>query len=221
MFDQLSTPVRSHALSTLLEYQQKYPTGVGVWTDFLIHDSNNTDYAYFTTPKTALYYPILGGRSDRQEEVVAALEMEFPWEALLEGILNTDDTDGDLVTVVEGSCSKQEYSFQVSATNATYLGQGDLSVDPSSIDAPPPVNSTYEGHALAVYSQLDMNMSMSMDNSSLCRVRLRVYATEEFRNSYMTNRPEIARAVVLAVFICFVGVFCVMIVLWKTNQIGW
>ena len=50
---------------------------------------------------------------------------------------------------------------------------------------------------------------------------LRVYATEEFRNSYMTNRPEIARAVVLAVFICFVGVFCVMIVLWKTNQIGW
>ncbi|CAB9506384.1 Receptor-type guanylate cyclase gcy [Seminavis robusta] len=206
MYDQMSNPIRAQALNVLMT---KPPQPLsGVYTDFLIYDSNLTDYAYYSTPRAALYAPVYD--SANEDSVVATVDLEFMWETFLADIL--DDYVEAIVVVAESSCSGRQYSFQVQGINASYMGAGNLAPDPKTFSAPSPVNSTYEAFRQIILPSSDADASAN-DTSSPpqlpCQYRLSVYATEEFKASFMTHKPEIYRWIVLGIFLFAVGVFLV------------
>jgi len=215
MYDLMSNAVRSQALSALMASNGKDKNTTGVLTDFLIHDTNMTDYAYYATPRTSLYYPIFDNVD--HEHVVAALDFEFMWETFLEGIIVDDDeTPGPMVVVVESTCTarnddfvpESEFSFWVEGVTASFLGVGDHSTDPKDFSAPPPTLSSYD-HYRDV-----LNLPYDPSANNPCTFRLRIYATPEFKDIYVTKFPDhckwIVLALLLAVTLVFITYDCVV-----------
>jgi hypothetical protein len=204
MYDQMSNPIRAHALNALLSAE--HPIS-GILTDFMIYDSNLTDYAYYTTPRTTLYTPIY--ESADAEVVVATLDLEFMWETFLAGIL--DDDVESLVVVAQSSCSGHEYSFDVSGSRSTYLGSGDLHKLSSSFEPPKPVNSTYEAFLQVLFPSSNFTASnATLDASQLpCQFRISVYSTQDFMDVYVTNMPEIYRWFILGGSLFMVSAFLI------------
>jgi hypothetical protein len=204
MYDQMSNPIRSHALNALL--LAEHPVR-GVFTDFLMYDSNLTDYAYYTTPRATLNTPVYD--SANREVVVATLDLEFMWETFLVGLVE-DDVE-PLVVVAKSSCGGHEYSFTVNGSAATYLGAGNLSPDPADYWALTPANSSYEAFLQLLFPSSNLTASNATSDASQlpCQFQISVYATPEFQDFYITGMPEIIRWIILGVFLFMVSVFLI------------
>ncbi|CAB9506382.1 Receptor-type guanylate cyclase gcy [Seminavis robusta] len=204
MFDQMSTPIRAQALRAMT----RQPSGV--LSDFLFHTANGTDYVEYTTPHAGLYHAI---PTTLLDPFVAAIYFEFSWTGFLQDILKENDLkdDATLLVVVESSCdgipnNTKEFSFEYNAQNqVSYVGVGDWSDDPTTFSAPYSVNSTFAQFAAVM--QYDNTTTTTSNTTSLCHYRLRVCATEELRDSYLSNAPMWARWIFLGVFLCTIGVF--------------
>lgn len=198
LFDQVSNPARAQALMALQLQKQ------GAMADFLLRGSNGSDYVYYPSPNTALYYPIFA-TTDIKLDLVGALNFNFPWESLLQQTL-AEGTDG-IVIVVQSSCGR-EYSFGVNDATVTYMGEGAIipDADDDDFNAPQAVNSTYEAFA----EILQPNPPPTANAASIsCQYRLRMYASRALLNSYLSYDPDMYQAIVLAVFLFTIGTFIV------------
>jgi hypothetical protein len=198
MFNKLSNPVRGNTIQMAMDQQGT------VMSDFLYHDTNHSDVAYYSEPYSVMTYPIFDESLDiiNSNDLVGVVDMELRWGSLLGDLL--EDYNAPLVVVVESSCGTN-HSFKVEGVNVTYMGIGDLHYD--EIDGYKRMHSDYDD-----YASLFVDHGIDPAKATLaraCHFRLIVFPTNLFKKAFFKNNPQVYRGIVLAVFIMTVGVFVV------------
>lgn len=191
LFDQASNLVREQAVERMI--LNRGP----VTSAFLYQDSNGTDYANYTIPRSFISYPIYQNLS-LSSDIVASLNMEFRWEAVLSGILV--DYGQPLTVVVQNACGGA-FTYNVTGLKATFAGKGALYQ--KDVDGYTPMNSSYAGFA-AVFAA---HGGAPIASESACFYKLNVYATKDFKKSYLGTSPQIYKGIVLVVFLAMVVMF--------------
>ncbi|CAB9527788.1 expressed unknown protein [Seminavis robusta] len=224
MFHQSSNPVREQALLGMMTV----PHG-GSCSNVLLHSSNQTDHAYYATPRSNLYYPLW--RSLTDADIVGALALEFRWETLLgTKVLEDEDVQHSVVVVLDTNCeasAAHAYSFEVTSSTVDYLGEGAL-YDPK-VEVDEIVASEYDEFAkrllhhppFSTASQLDddglrfvnettglVGSTNHTNGTALCDFRIRIYPTEPYRSSFLTHTPLYAK-----MFVAFIFIFTIMVFL--------
>jgi class 3 adenylate cyclase len=193
LFNEMTNVVRAQALESMLLREGS------VMSQFLFLDTNGTDFASFTAPRSTIYYPIYDSlNSDRA--VVGTLDMELQWESFLEGIL--DDFKRPLIAVVDNTCGGV-YSYEVSGLNASFIGAGDHHDD--DVDGYTSTASSYASFA-AIFDEHGKT-PFSSESERACNFKISVYATSAFKNEVLTTAPDIYRWIVLCVFLTMVMIF--------------
>lgn len=203
MYNQLSNAVRERA--TVLMFQRKGST----ISTFLYLDTNKTDYAEFSAPRSVITAPIYQSTDTSNETAVGAVNFEFRWEPVLSGSL--PDEDQPLDVVVENYCGGM-FTFEVSGVDATFQGEGDL--HNANVDGYSPTSSSYEVFA----GMFDKFGETPISPETGCNYRLSAYASSEFKGKYLTSNPMVYRGVVLAVFLSMVLIFVVYNCLVERSQ---
>jgi class 3 adenylate cyclase len=199
LFNEMTNLVRAQALESMLVREGS------VMSQFLFLDTNGTDFASFTAPRSIIYYPIYDSlNSDRA--VVGTLDMEVQWESFLEGIL--DDFKKPLVAVVDNTCGGV-YSYEVSGLNASFIGAGDHHDD--AVDGYTSAASSYSSFA-AIFDEhgkapLSYESGSGSESESACNFKISVYATSSFKNESLSAAPDVYRWIVLCVLLSMVMIF--------------
>ena len=191
MFNHFSNPIREEALLGMLS------TAGGSCSNFLLQDSGRTDYAFYSTPRSTMYYPLF--EAIHSFDIVGSIALEFEWESLFAGVMEAEDAP--LRVVLESSCGGN-LTLEVSGESVSYIGEGaqyDTSVSVKEIQAS-------EYNQFAAHLQQDLS---SENRSSVCDFRFQVYPTEEFRQSFLTNTPMYLKLLVAASFVFTISVFLV------------
>lgn len=191
MFNHMSNPVREEALLGM------FTTAGGSCSNFLLEDSGRTDYAFYSTPRSTMYYPLF--EAIHSVDIVGSIALEFEWELLFAGVM--EEEDAPLMVVLESSCGGN-VTFEVSGAEVSYMGEGaqyDSSVSATEIQA---------SEFILFADQLQQDSSPE-NRSSVCDFRFVVYPTEEFRQSFLTNTPLYLKLLVAASFIFTIGVFLI------------
>lgn len=189
MFNHLSNPFREEALTGMLA------TAGGSCSNLLLHDSGRTDYAFYSTPRSVIYYPLF--EVVHSLNIVGSIALEFEWKLLFAGVMEEDLAP--LIVVLESSCGGN-VTFEVSGDDVFYVGQG------SQYDASVSVSEIQESDYSMFAAQLQQDSSFA-NTSSGCDFRFKVYPTEEFRQSFLTNTPMYLKLLVAASFIFTISVF--------------
>jgi class 3 adenylate cyclase len=191
LFNEMTNVVRAQALENMLLREGS------VMSQFLFLDSDGTDFASFTAPRSTIYYPIYDSlNSDRA--IVGTLDMELQWESFFEGILV--DFKEPLVVVVDNTCGGV-YSYEVSGLDARFIGTGDQHDD--NVDGYKSKASSYASFA-TIFDEHGKN---PISSESACNFKISVYASSSFKNDILTAAPDIYRWIVLCVFLSMVMIF--------------
>lgn len=189
LFNEQSNLVRAQAIQGMMQAQGP------CMTDFQYLDTKNNDFASYASPRGTVYYPImdkLGGYA------AGSLGFEYAWSAMLTGVVDAQELP--VVVVVQNQCSGN-FSFLVNGLNVSFMGPGDL--HNSDINGYTVVSSSYSAFS-AVFGEFRRYLVASKE----CNYRLNVYATSSYYAAFTnTNKPEVYRGIVLAVFVFVVGVF--------------
>lgn len=194
MFNLMSNQVREAGIEEMV-----FRDGCTV-SNFLFQDSNGTDFANYSDPRASIYYPIRA-TADSTSTIVATVQMEFKWATVLNAGYGDENGLLPLVAVIENACGGEQFSFTVTGSAASFLGPGDLH-DATVVDYQP-LNSSYASFA----ALLDPHGNIPVDPATACNYKITVYPSKAFRSSFFTSKPDIYRAIVLAVFFIIVIVF--------------
>jgi class 3 adenylate cyclase len=189
-FNEMTNLVRAQALESMLLREGS------VMSQFLFLDTNGTDFASFTAPRSTIYYPIYDSlNSDRT--IVGTLDMELQWESILGDIL--DDSKRPLIAVVDNTCGGV-YSYEVSGVTASFIGAGDQ--HDNDVDGYMSTASSYASFA-AIFDE----HGRAPLSSESCNFKISVYATSSFKNDILSAGPDVYRWIVLCVFLSMVTIF--------------
>jgi hypothetical protein len=123
--------------------------------------------------------------NDKDSELVAMLTAALPWHSYFENVL----PEGiDVVILVVSNTCNQTFTYAIEGPEITYLGIGDHH-DPK-----------YDDNAVVT----GLTSFVSVEN---CVYTFRLYPTEEFENTYVTNNPWIYTAAVVFIFLLTTMVF--------------
>jgi hypothetical protein len=165
LFDETSNTVRAHAI-----FDMTGRNGSTI-SSFLFQDTNTSDVAYYHTPRSNLYYPILNNPD--VGDVVGSINFQITWEMFFSGAaLENNET---IVVVIENSCGGV-FSYEIAGENANFLGPGklyDQKVDGNSESKP----SSYATFA----SLFDYHGAAPVDMDTFCSYRITPYATSQFK----------------------------------------
>jgi hypothetical protein len=205
LFDQASNRVREQALDLMF-----LRSGCSMST-FLFQDTNGTDYANYSLPRSMISYPVFKNLSSTSVftpiestaaaggDIGASLNLEFRWEPVLSGILV--DYSAPLTVVVQNECG-EEYTYTVTGMKATFVGPG--AIFDETVDGYSPVNTSYE----AFEALLAAHGGIAMEGETICSYKLDVYATNAFKQGYLDGQdPGLYKGIVLGFFIVLVLIF--------------
>jgi hypothetical protein len=205
LFDQASNRVREQALDLM------FLRGGCSMSTFLFQDTNGTDYANYTLPRSMISYPVFKSLSSASVftptepsaapggDIGASLNLEFRWEPVLSGILV--DYSAPLTVVVQNECG-EEFTYTVTGMKATFVGQG--AIYDKTVDGYSPVNTSYE----AFEAVLAAHGGIAMEGETVCSYKLDVYATKPFKQEYLDGQdPGLYKGIVLGFFIILVLIF--------------
>jgi cytoskeletal protein RodZ len=198
LFDQASNNVREQALDLM------FVRGGCSMSTFLYQDTNGTDYANYSLPRSVINYPVyknltaIGVGGEPAGDIGASLNFEFRWEPVLSGILF--DYNAPLTVVVQNECG-EAFTYTVSGAKAVYVGQG--AIYDKSVDGYTPANTSYAG--FDVLFAAHGGASIAAENS--CSYKLSVYATSAFKKAYLGQNPGLYKGIVLGFFLVLVLIF--------------
>jgi hypothetical protein len=116
LFDETSNSVREKALQDLMAR-----TG-SIMSPFLFQDTDSSDFANYSTPRSSLYYPIFEGIDNKR--IVASINLELEWKTFLENAID-EGYENPVLAVVEDSHGRQ-FTYNVTGPEAVFWGEGDL-----------------------------------------------------------------------------------------------
>jgi hypothetical protein len=166
MFDEASNDVRSRALEQLENRRGSVSSG------FLYQDTNRSDMAYFATPATNIYYPIIIDATNFS--VVGILGLLVTWETLLGDILGST-TNSSLIVLVENQCGGM-FSFSIEGSKALLIGSGDQH-SARVADYTPLLNTSYADF-LSVF---EPHGDRTWDSDTSCAFRMSSYPSSQFK----------------------------------------
>ena len=189
MFNLHSETARQHALDDMLEYE--VPTFTA-----LLHLVQHTEM----NPSSILFYPVFNRFKDvgyndfdqpLRRKIVGSVSIVFTWEDMLRKVL-PGYINGMIVvleSIVSDTVPKQLWTYDVSGEVVTLLGEGDLH---------DPQFDEYQHSVQANVAKEAIDLGIV---DYLITYRLRIYPSTEFRNGYLSHKPEIMTAVVMCVFV--------------------
>jgi hypothetical protein len=206
LFQLSSNPVRERSIESMKLGR------IPIMTDFLINNTNGTDYVVYATPHSAFFSPlfdevstILSGDGlavvpSANATIVGALVLDVPWTQLLPNWVEVEGNNQTLVAVVESDCggssAANTYSFQMASSRGiVFLGNGD--------EHNPKVN----GYTPVVKSFNSSSLPSAQNTFGSCGFTISIYPSQEFKEVYFTTRPDIFRVIVLVVFVSVICVF--------------
>lgn len=192
MYHPRSNRVREQAILSSID------SAAGACSDVLLHASNRSDFVFYATPRSTIYYPLW--ESLHKQTIMASLGLEFRWETFFTGVL-PESVEKPLLIVLQSSCGGNNYTFEISGTQgAVYRGHGDLQEEVESNAVP--IASSYNEFKSRLQEATDQN-------STSCAFRITVFPSNDFRQSFLTNAPMYLKLLVGGVFFFTIMVFIV------------
>jgi hypothetical protein len=165
------------------------------FTELIRSKTGNPSLNYTGDPMTNFYYPIFDS-FDLDRKMVAMYTSIIYWPTFFTGILPPSDIG--IVCVVENTCG-DVFSYEINGEGATFLGNEDAhDRDWDYLEVLYPFASL---RSSAKFSFSDTSVKLNEDQ---CQHFLRIYPSNELRESTVTSTPLISCIVVAAVFI-FIG----------------
>jgi class 3 adenylate cyclase len=164
----------------------------GVWNvDETGYIDENDDYDSREVPVSTLLYPIFDKVVGDDKTVVAVLDVDFEFGNFFTSVL---PPNANSIICVVSNCD-QVFSYVVTGTRAVYMGAEDLH-DP-----------LFDGFmASTLMADFDDSMGGTVYNGAnintkYCPWEVRVYATQDLKDEFVTARPLYYMMVVLGVFL--------------------
>lgn len=167
LFDEASNRVRGSALDQMMKH-----TGSAM-SSFLFQNNNLTDMAFYQSPRSNLYYPIVND-SVAPRTIVGSIDLQFKWETALQDAV--EDYNETIIVVVQNSCGGN-YTYQVNGVHAKYLGPGDH--HDSTVGDYVVSSSSYATFA----SLFDEHGEVQIDIQTACNYRITVYPSTTFQDN--------------------------------------
>jgi hypothetical protein len=165
LFDESSNPTRASAIQLMTDRKGSEMSA------FLFQDTNESDLAYYSVPRSNLYYPIF---DEQPGSIVGSINLQVLWENMLQGA--TLDHNKTIIAVLQGSCGGN-FSYTIQGMEARFLGQGALYN--TKLNAKMDVESS----SYASFAALFDNHGMApLDSNVSCSYRISSYATQEFKD---------------------------------------
>ena len=148
---------------------------------------------YANDPLSFLAYPIMDSfQQDRK--VVGVLGTNLYWRMFFQSILPADAMG--FICVLENSYN-QTFSYRLDGPDVTYLGQGDLhDAAYAQFESSTDINEYVRRNAgpdMRSYTAVPLNTEVG-------KYILRVYPSKETENGFLTNKPWLYTAIVVAIF---------------------
>jgi Adenylate and Guanylate cyclase catalytic domain len=164
----------------------------GVWNvDETGYINEDDDYDYREVPASSLLYPVFDKIVGDDKTVVAVLDVDFEFGQFFSSVLPPQVNS---IICVVSNC-EQVFTYEVTGTRSVYLGAVDLH-DPR-----------FDGFmASASISEFDVSIGATLYNGAkvnidLCPWELKVYATQDLKDEFVTARPLYYMLAVLGVFL--------------------
>jgi hypothetical protein len=176
-FDETSNPVRANAIQGMI-----HRNGSTI-SSFLFQDTNQSDLAYYVSPRSNLYYPIFDGGLDNQKKsLTGSINLQINWESMLQG--NSLERNETIVVVMESSCGGN-FSYEVQGKQAQFLGQGQL------YDKKVNANFVTNSSSFMTFASLfDSHGMAPVDQDTFCSYRITSYASQSFKGVVSLNRRK-------------------------------
>jgi len=159
-----------------------------------LFDYSGSSYGVSNMSKSIIVEPVFDSFQDASRKVVGFVFAVERWESYLEGN-SPSDKRGFLVDVKD-SCGV-DMSFSIEGDNVDFKGYEDLH--------DPKYESIGQKGEFASFARYDRNIVD--DGLTHCNFSMTVYPEDTFQSEYHTSEPFIFASVILAVFICTIGVF--------------
>jgi len=145
-----------------------------------------------TRPSAIMFYPVFDDFGDVASEVdvVGSVSLVFSWDTFLNSIL-PDYIKG--VSCVLSASTGQVYSYTISGSEVTFLGEGDMH-DPN-----------YDKYQEVVEVRLLLDEEEQI--GKFITYTLTMYPSEEFEDQYSTNKPAVYAAGAVLIFLFTAGLF--------------
>jgi class 3 adenylate cyclase len=141
-------------------------------------------------PTSFVFYPVFDSFDAGNRSVVGGLSVDFIWPQYFENVL-PDDAHG-LIVVVENACD-DSFTYQISGSQAVFLGNGDLH-DPTFDSWGVPFELASNGTTAFGYQLPELA-------TDYCQVTIQVYPSAEMQSSHITSQPILIAFTVVLVFL--------------------
>ena len=166
-------------------FERVYTGMVQAKTAVLSEVNNLSNNLTLPPPESFVAAPVYQNNNE-DSELVAMLTASLPWHSYFEKVL-PEGIDG-IVLVVNNTCN-QTFSYLIEGPEISYLGLGDLH-DPKYND-----------------NHVDTGLTSSFVSVQNCLYSFHLYPTEEFEETYVTNKPWIYTLAVVFIFLLTTMVF--------------
>jgi hypothetical protein len=166
LFDETSNPARANAIDGMTDRNGS------TISSFLFQDTNESDVAYYYTPRSNLYYPIFDGPDG--DSVTGSINLQIAWESIFRGAFL--ERNESIIVVIESSCGGN-FSYEIEGENAYYLGAGNM-YDPK-------VNGKFVSNSssYATFASLfDYHGMAPVNMDTFCSYRITSYASPAFKS---------------------------------------
>jgi class 3 adenylate cyclase len=164
----------------------------GVWNvDDTGYIDEDDDYDSREVPVSTLLYPIFDKIVGDDKTVVAVMDVDFEFGQFFTSVL---PPNANSIICVVSNCD-QVFTYEVTGTNAVYLGAEDLH-DPrfDGFMASTSMADFYDSIGGTVYNGAKIN-------TEYCPWEVKVYATQDLKDDFVTARPLYYMMVVLGIFL--------------------
>jgi class 3 adenylate cyclase len=164
----------------------------GVWNvDETGYIDENDDYDDREVPVSTLVYPIFDKVVGEDKTVVAVLDVDFEFGQFFTSVL---PPNANSIICVVSNCD-QVFTYEVTGTKAVYLGAEDLHDKHfDGFMASTSMAHFDESRGGTVYNGANIN-------TEYCPWELKVYATQDLQDEFVTTRPLYFMMVVLGIFL--------------------
>jgi Adenylate and Guanylate cyclase catalytic domain len=201
MFNQLSDPIRSHALQRMLE--GKLPV---MSPQFNRTGSYYEQYTgHVDSPGAIIFYPVFERASDNTSDIVGSIATEFAWRDYTKSSMYPPHSDL-LSIVIENSCG-QVFTYRLIDQDLELQGAGylqDAAYNGSG------QSSTYHDYEDVVRVALPSTTpSTAAHEAAYCRYRFSVYPTAVLQAEYKSDKPAIYALITAGIFVIVAVLFVI------------
>lgn len=179
------------------------PESTALWLN-----STTVDYKPGHSPKSVILQPIFDSFDAAKRNMRAFSWGILPWDHLFMDLLPAEMADDRIIAILENSCG-QVMTFAVNGPTPTFVGPGDLHeskfddlvveteleefwASANTVNAATTTTDGDENDQITITGdeQLAEKAEAQEYDKGHCSYTLRIYPSSQFRNAYITNRPE-------------------------------